>query len=274
MSENHIKDAPAFDFYPERWLASTADLSDRETRQYLTLLCQSWLRDGLPKSERDLKQICGKKVSQKVLKKFSDFGDGKLRNPFQEEVRKNQRTRIKSSREKIEKMNKARLQGREKGTLQEPLQEGSSRPPSPLTTHPIEVERDTARGAPCTIEQAKQSAANAMIPAELAEEWWHSRASMFWEKSDHSQRIIQITESNWQSDLVQWCRTLQASRTKTFPKPGKTPVLTQSRDYSSGFFNGDGSESPQNGSGSLETVSKGETAGNELRRIRIETVRK
>lgn len=75
-------------------------------------------------------------------------------------------------------------------------------------------ERDTARGAPCTIEQAKQSAANSMIPADLAEEWWHSRASTFWEKSDHSQRIIPITEANWQSDLAQWCRQVKDSRNK------------------------------------------------------------
>jgi hypothetical protein len=42
------RDAPAFDFYPERWLVGTAAMSDAEQLSYLRLLCHQWTMDGLP----------------------------------------------------------------------------------------------------------------------------------------------------------------------------------------------------------------------------------
>jgi uncharacterized protein YdaU (DUF1376 family) len=218
MSDPTTKDAPAFDFYPERWLAATADLTDREYRQYMTLLCHAWLRDGLPKNERILKRICGKKVSPKVLEKFAESGDGKLRNSFQESIRKTQRTRIESSREKIRKMNLARLQGAQKEPLQDASTRGPSSAPSPLTTHPIEREREHAREAPCTIEQAREAAKAVMIDPLIAEDWWHDRESKGWTVENHIGTPRRIADK-WRSDLVPWCRTVQANRSKFTASP-------------------------------------------------------
>ena len=98
MSEASQKDAPAFDFYPERWLAGTAEMSDTEQIRYLRLLCFQWLRGGLPSDEKALARLAQGRVSPAVLAKFSLGEDGLLRNARLEAVRSEQRQRIISRR--------------------------------------------------------------------------------------------------------------------------------------------------------------------------------
>lgn len=137
------KDAPAFDFYPERWLAGVADLSDLEQIAYLRLLCHQWLKDGLPEDRAALSRLAGRKLTDAVLEKIPVAEDGKRRNKRLEVVREDQRKRIIKSREKIEKMNSARqsklaLQEALQGHLQEPLvgaQKTLLSASSPITTH-------------------------------------------------------------------------------------------------------------------------------------------
>jgi hypothetical protein len=80
------RDAPALDFYPERWLVGTAAISDAEQLSYLRLLCHQWTMDGLPIDTVILKRIGGKGVTDSLLEKFP-ITEGKRRNPELEENR-------------------------------------------------------------------------------------------------------------------------------------------------------------------------------------------
>jgi hypothetical protein len=93
-----IKDAPAFDFYPERWLAGVAEFSDAEQLSYLRLLCHQWLRQGLPAETAYLRRLAGKGVTEALLAKFPIDPDGLRRNPRLETVRADQRERIARKR--------------------------------------------------------------------------------------------------------------------------------------------------------------------------------
>jgi len=102
------KDAPAFDFFPQRWLAGTRGLSKVMRADYIDLLCHAWDMDGLPD---DLPEIAlmlgyvfttGKRAGEgnpglipaKILEKFPVSADGRRRNERMEAVRMSQRRRI------------------------------------------------------------------------------------------------------------------------------------------------------------------------------------
>ena len=125
------RDAPAFDFYPERWLVGTAAMSDAEQLSYLRLLCHQWTMDGLPEDATILRRLGGKGVTDVVLDKFPPV-DGKRRNARLEIIRGEQRARIAKSRDKIEKMNAARAAAR--SSTREPTTPILAAS-SPLTTH-------------------------------------------------------------------------------------------------------------------------------------------
>ena len=143
------KDAPAFDFYPERWLVGTAAMSDTEQLSYLRLLCHQWTMDGLPADPAILKRLGGKGVTDSVLAKFPVV-DGKRRNARLETIRQEQRQRIIKSREKIEKMNAARASSRPSTReTTRPLLSGVLAASSPLTTHHspnVLLEKEPKRG--------------------------------------------------------------------------------------------------------------------------------
>ena len=103
-----MRDAPAFDFYPERWLAGVAELSDTDQLVYLRLLCHSWIRDGLPDDVQALSRLAGRKVSPSILGKFPLCEGGQRRNSRLETIRQEQRTRIASRRMGASKTNKKR----------------------------------------------------------------------------------------------------------------------------------------------------------------------
>jgi hypothetical protein len=92
------KDAPAFDFYPERWLAGVAEFSDSEQLAYLRLLCFQWLQKGLPADLKKLRNMAGRGVTENLLRKFPVNEDGQRRNPRLETVRAEQRERIARKR--------------------------------------------------------------------------------------------------------------------------------------------------------------------------------
>lgn len=136
------KDAPAFDFFPERWTHGTRHMTKVERCDYLDLLCTQWTDDGLPADVEMIARILGyKKAAQvppTVIAKFPLAEDGKRRNRLLETIREKQRERIIKSRNKIARMNEARSSTR-----------GSTRPstrgstsgscrlphPSPITPH-------------------------------------------------------------------------------------------------------------------------------------------
>lgn len=101
-----MKDAPYFNFYPERWLAGVVMLSDAEQLAFLRLLCQQWLAEdaGLPADLPTLRRAAGKGVTPALLEKFPIDQDGRRRNTKLESIRSEQRARMAKASEKGRKM--------------------------------------------------------------------------------------------------------------------------------------------------------------------------
>lgn len=97
------RDAPAFDFYCERWTHGTRHLTKVERCDYLDLLLHQWTNDGLPADLDLLARLVGyRKGSQippLVLEKFPMAADGKRRNARLEHERAKQRDRIRRKRQ-------------------------------------------------------------------------------------------------------------------------------------------------------------------------------
>jgi len=142
-----MKDAPAFDFYPERWLVGTAMFSDAEQISYLRLLCHQWLMQGLPDSHAALKRLAGKGVTAAVLEKFPVCDDGMRRNRRLEIIRNEQRERIAKRREGAAKTNAKRWGSDTKcdssasrsATRERVASDVVSESPPPTTHHPPRV---------------------------------------------------------------------------------------------------------------------------------------
>lgn len=149
-----IKDAPAFDFYPERWLVGVAALSDKEQLAYLRLLCHQWLAGdaGLVDDLSALKRLAGKGVTQNLLEKFPLNADGKRRNPRLEIVRSEQRLRIEKRRQQRSDAAKRRWElercGNDATALRAHVRNdsGSNAHHPPPTTHPF-IKRESNAGA-------------------------------------------------------------------------------------------------------------------------------
>ncbi len=93
-----MKDAPAFDFYPERWSQGTRHMSKVERCDYLDLLGYQWTNDGVPANLKAVATILGYRkeaqIPASVIEKFPVAGDGMRRNKRLEAIREEQRGRI------------------------------------------------------------------------------------------------------------------------------------------------------------------------------------
>ena len=151
-----MKDAPAFDFYPERWLAGVAMLSDAEQLAFLRLLCQQWLAgdEGLPADPAMLKRAAGKGVTAELLEKFPLCDDGRRRNAKLERVRSEQRERItkKSDQRRAAAMRRWHPDKSETDAdAMRPHDSSMMREDAggmPTTHHPPCTERESTAGAP------------------------------------------------------------------------------------------------------------------------------
>lgn len=96
------KDAPAFDFYPERWAHGTRHLSKTERCDFLDLLAVQWTEDGIVDDLLRIAKMLGYRraaqIPEAVLEKFPVAADGRRRHPFLEKLRAEQRERIASRR--------------------------------------------------------------------------------------------------------------------------------------------------------------------------------
>lgn len=101
MTTTETRDAPAFDFYPERWLVGTAAMTDAEQISYLRLLCHQWMNGdaGLPNDAATLRRLAGRGCTETVRAKFPAGADGRLRNRRLEILRHEQRERIRKRSE-------------------------------------------------------------------------------------------------------------------------------------------------------------------------------
>jgi uncharacterized protein YdaU (DUF1376 family) len=202
------KDAPAFDFYPERWTHGTRHMSKVERCDYIDLLCHQWTDDGLPESLEILARLLGyvnakgagvpSKIPVAVLEKFPVTEDGKRRNPRLEDERSKQRERIAKKSLGASKTNAKRWGERVadeslSDQLATPKRVANESPP-PTTHHitnphsPQASEREDGlwpdpREYP-SLETVKAWAVAVMAPPECAEKWHAERTAEGWTASN------------------------------------------------------------------------------------------
>lgn len=81
---------PAFQFYPDDFLAGCLDLTPAEVGAYIRLLCVQWSRGAIKPDPDRLAMLAGGEVSDAVLEKFETGEDGLLRNARLESERAKQ----------------------------------------------------------------------------------------------------------------------------------------------------------------------------------------
>lgn len=127
--------SPAFQFYPDDFLAGTIMMSNEERGAYITLLCLQWNQGhitivDLADATADMEDHRTKRVSSK----FRDLGDGTLQNQRLEEVRAKQE-QYRSRQAESGRLGGRVSQERRSSTAQAPLEQDSSSPsPSPKET--------------------------------------------------------------------------------------------------------------------------------------------
>jgi hypothetical protein len=133
MNPNTRKDAPAFDFYPERWAHGTRHLTKEERCDFLDLLAVQWTDDGivddLPRIARLLGYRSAEDIPPMVLEKFPVAADGKRRHPFLEKLRAEQRSRIDSRKRGAVLTNRKRW-GHESADTRDRLEPGDGAAPA------------------------------------------------------------------------------------------------------------------------------------------------
>lgn len=263
MSDPKHKDAPAFDFYPERFWFAVEGWTDREIVAYFRLLSQQWLRDGLPEAESDLKGLARCKISARVISKFPISNDGLRRNLFLEEIREKQRSRIEAGREKARKMAASRW-SKEKSpdatSIPTSTAQAMLEPCPPLTNHhsPVQSHSTSEPEARAeipgvgektpTIEFIRAIAARNMITEEIADAFFHAMEAVHW--IDAKQRPIRKPESA----LIGWARNWRENEAKNpkSKKPAPGPIVERS------FW---GDDEPQDSFGApVAPVDKGAAA--------------
>lgn len=88
MSESPKRQAPAFQFYADDFIAGTVDMSPAEVGAYIRLLCYQWSRGSAPALPEKMQRVAGGIVSEDVIAKFPLCEDGNRRNKRLEDVRK------------------------------------------------------------------------------------------------------------------------------------------------------------------------------------------
>lgn len=198
MNDTTTRDAPAFDFYPERWLSGVAIFSDAEQLSYLRLLCHQWIMGGLPDDAAALKRLAGKGVTPELLRKFPVGDDGQRRNARLEIVRAEQRERIAKKRAQRKAAADARWHPKQcdrnatASVSHVPPQCDSNAHHPPPTTHPISSPHTQSAGAydpgfwpdpreyPA-LSVVEQWADASQTPAECAAKWHAERVAEGWQ---------------------------------------------------------------------------------------------
>lgn len=87
MSDHPKRQAPAFQFYADDFIAGTVDMSPSDVGAYIRLLCYQWSRGSAPALPEKMQRVAGCIVSDDVIAKFPFCADGNRRNPRLEKVR-------------------------------------------------------------------------------------------------------------------------------------------------------------------------------------------
>lgn len=98
--------APAFQFYANDFMGSTAAWSNEEVGIYMRLLCHKWVNGFIPPDEKRLSRIVSlgldefREAWSVVGEKFQQSGKDKLKNKRLEEVRRQQSEKREQMRRK------------------------------------------------------------------------------------------------------------------------------------------------------------------------------
>jgi hypothetical protein len=161
---------PAFQFYADRFLAGTMNMTDAEVGLYIRLLCAQWSVGSVPDDDQELASYGkGGTPIQRVKAKFEKGPDGLLRNAMLETVRREQDDYREKQRQK------GLASGRARMSQNEPrFNRGSTavqpRLPSgclPVPTGGEPEANPTSTPTPTSTEDKKKSAANAALEEEI-----------------------------------------------------------------------------------------------------------
>lgn len=188
-----VKDAPAFDFYPERFWYAVEGWAEGEICRYWRLLGHQWMRKGLPAALDDLEGLARGKVTPRLLEKFPVQLDGFRRNAKLEEIRNEQRGRRAAAQDKARKGSDARWKGHTprnghahaKDSLEDAsgnassIRQGVLEQSPPFTLHPNKDDDNNKRTVP-VLEDWLLETHRAGISVEIITAWHRARSITGW----------------------------------------------------------------------------------------------
>lgn len=239
---NEFKQAPAFDFYPERWTHGTRGMSKVERCDYLDLLCHQWTEDGIVDDLETICRILGyKKPSQiprAVIVKFPVAEDGKRRNKRLETERRKQKERFQKKSLGASKTN-AKRWGKESLSDQLAIPNGvanASPPPTsdlrpPNSIHP--AREGVVSESPPTVDDvlgyAKGNAAGA-LRTDVCMAWIDARERDGWKREGRNGNMIEFED--WRADLRTFHRIFLENESDKKGRGGNRPPLIGARQLS------------------------------------------
>jgi len=158
MSEVPKRQAPAFQFYADDFIAGTVDMSPAEVGAYIRLLCYQWCRGSAPALPEKMQRVAGGIVSGDVIAKFPLCEDGNRRNKRLEDVRKasdafrkiqaeKAHSRWKKDAPALPRHNPGSAGG-DAGSMPKPMPEACSPSPSPSPVIPPNPPEGVQDGKP------------------------------------------------------------------------------------------------------------------------------
>lgn len=214
---------PAFQFYPDDFLAGTFQFTDEECGQYIRCLCHQWSVGAL--SEDDLHGMTRVgKISEKVRKKFVLGADGQYRNARLEHERKKQ----KQFRDNKKQAGKAGANKRWQThasangkTMAEGMANDSSPSPSPSPTVDHKEKKDAPRPVRPSFskpsrEQLNLQAGKVGLPSQEVDKFVNFYESNGWKVGRNPMRSWVHALTNWK---VRWEERRQIERASGKPQP-------------------------------------------------------
>lgn len=204
----------SFEFYPDRFLGGTSDMSQAEVGAYIRLLCHQFNRGSIPVATERQQNIAGGPVPEIVLAKFEKCEDGLLRNRVMEEVR---RKRIYYSELQSQK-GKLSAESRNRGsTAAQPRHQPEGQPNVNLPIpYSLNNSLSLSGGSHPALEAVKTYAAMIGIQGSVAVAFWdHFEASGWIDKNGHP-------IANWQAKLRTWATKERAQPLEQKHQSGET----------------------------------------------------
>lgn len=210
---------PAFQFYPDDFISGTFAFTDEEVGQYVRMLCYQWTHGSAIESDY-LSIVKSRKLSARVLQKFTRGRDGKLRNRRLEAERKKQKEfRIKKKQAGEKGANK-RWHNHD-SAMPLPLANDSS-PSSISDLRSVDVLNAQPQLRRPSLKEVLAVCEVRGYPKDEGERFWNHFESSGW--IDRNGNRIQV----WESKLANWI-TDDRARTGELRHNGKQPAESKQR---------------------------------------------